>query len=149
MGKNYVQHSMLTKFLILMAIGTTIAACQPINRWTAPSPAPIAIGCRTIPHEGGETKVCGQPQRIVVLGPYVLESLLALGIQPVAFAEHISLHQGGYDHPSQQIPYLGDRITQPLVNAGTSYNPAIEAILNAKEQGFNKIRNYNICGTAV
>jgi iron complex transport system substrate-binding protein len=116
---------------MFIAIALSIAACQPGDRQAAASSAPTA-NCRNIPHEGVETQVCGQPQRIVVLGPYVLESLLALGIQPVAFAEHISLHHGNYDRPSQQIPYLGDRITQPLVNAGTAYNPAIEVMLNVK-----------------
>jgi len=73
--------------------------------------------------------VCGQPQRIVALGPYVLESLLTLGIQPVGFADHMMLHQGTYDNPSQQIPYLGNRITQPLANVGLAYSPSIESLL--------------------
>ena len=64
-----------------------------------------------------------RPQRIVVLGPYVLEPLLALGVQPVAFADHVTFHQGDYDKPNEQIPYLGSMITQPL-----AYEPSIEAI---------------------
>jgi iron complex transport system substrate-binding protein len=80
----------------------------------------------------GTTNICGQPQRIVVLGPYLLEPLLALNVQPIGYADHITFHQGSYTNPSQQIPYLGDRISQPLANVGIAYTPSIEAILNAK-----------------
>ena len=47
----------------------------------------------------GATEICGQLQRIVVLGPYVLEPLLALNVQLVGYADHIAFHQGDYtDH---------------------------------------------------
>jgi iron complex transport system substrate-binding protein len=88
--------------------------------------------CRTIQHEMGETEVCGQLKRIVVLGPYILEHLLALDVQPVAFADHVAFHQGDYTDPSQQIPYLGERITQPLANVGIAYTPSIEAIVKVQ-----------------
>ncbi|MEM8832863.1 MAG: iron-siderophore ABC transporter substrate-binding protein [Cyanobacteria bacterium P01_G01_bin.19] len=88
--------------------------------------------CRTIEHEAGETEVCGQPQRIVVLGPYVLEPLLALGVQPVAYGDHVAFHQGDYDRPDGQIPYLGEMIIQPLANVGLAYEPSIEAIVKVK-----------------
>lgn len=88
--------------------------------------------CQTIQHEIGETKVCGQPHRIVVLGTHLLESLLVLGIQPSGFADYTIFHQGDYDKPSQQILYLGDRITPPLTNVGTAYNPSLEAILKVQ-----------------
>ena len=91
-----------------------------------------SANCRTIQHEKGETAICGQPQRIVVLGPYVLEPLLALNVQPVGFADHVALHQGDYTEPSQQIPYLGDRITQPLANVGLAYTPSIETIVKVQ-----------------
>ncbi|MEM7062506.1 MAG: ABC transporter substrate-binding protein [Cyanobacteria bacterium P01_B01_bin.77] len=85
--------------------------------------------CRTVEHKVGETEICGNPQKIVALGPYVLEHLLALNIQPVGYADHIEFHQGDYSNPSQQIPYLGDFITQPLANVGLAYTPSIESIL--------------------
>lgn len=88
--------------------------------------------CRTIEHTKGTTEICGQPQRIVVLGPYVLEPLLALNIQPVGYADHVAFHQGDYTDPSQQIPYLGDLITQPLTNVGLAKAPSLEAILKVK-----------------
>lgn len=111
-----------------------IAACQGRTDNAAVNSARPSAGadCRTIQHEMGETEICGQPQRIVVLGPYVLEPLLALNVQPIAFADHIMLHQGEYDNPSQQIPYLGERITQPLANVGLAYSPSIEALLKVQ-----------------
>lgn len=113
-----------------------IAACQrKANHPTVDSTPPsssVLTDCRTIQHEMGETEVCGQPQRIVVLGPYVLEPLLALNVQPAGFADHIMVHQGDYDDPSQQIPYLGSRITHRVANVGLAYSPSIEAILKAQ-----------------
>ncbi|MEN9519635.1 MAG: hypothetical protein RLZZ381_2223, partial [Cyanobacteriota bacterium] len=73
------------RFLVV----ATIAACQ-----TQTSNLKTSISnrtdCRTIEHEVGETEVCGQPERIVVLGPYVLEPLLTLGVQPIGFADHVA-----------------------------------------------------------
>lgn len=113
-----------------------ITACQSKTDDLAVDPArpssAVSTDCRTIQHELGETEVCGQPQKIVALGPYVLESLLALGVQPTGFADHIMLHQGNYDNPSQQIPYLGNRITQPLANVGLAYSPSLEAMLKVQ-----------------
>lgn len=80
----------------------------------------------------GETEICGTPKRIIVLGPYVLEPLLALNVQPVGYADHGSFHRGDYSEPSQQIPYLGNLITQPLVNVGSSGQPSIEALIKVK-----------------
>ncbi|MBW4554008.1 MAG: iron-siderophore ABC transporter substrate-binding protein [Aphanocapsa sp. GSE-SYN-MK-11-07L] len=114
----------------LMILG--IAAChgtannRAANADLSPSPA---ADCQTISHQMGKTQVCDQPQRIVVLGPYVLEPLLALGLQPAGFADQERLHQGDYDNPSQQIPYLGSRVTSRPANVGTAYTPSIEAIL--------------------
>jgi iron complex transport system substrate-binding protein len=84
--------------------------------------------CRAIQHIMGTTKICGQPQRIAVLGPNALEPLLALGIQPMAFADHIVYHQGDYTNPRQQIPYLGQFVQHSLINLGSAYMPSIERI---------------------
>jgi len=105
-----------------------IAACQQ----NPPPSASNQADCRIVPHELGETEICGQPQRIAVLGPFILEPLVAMGIQPIAFADHATWHQGDYDNPSQQIPYLGSYITNPLTNLGLAYQPAIETILKAQ-----------------
>jgi iron complex transport system substrate-binding protein len=115
---------------------TTITACQgQVNR-SSVSPTSNTSNsneCRNVEHEMGTTKVCGQPQRIVVLGPYYLDPLLSLGVQPSAYGDHAVLHQGDYyDRPSQQIPYVGDRITQPIANVGQAHNPSIEAMVKVK-----------------
>ncbi|MEM7062500.1 MAG: iron-siderophore ABC transporter substrate-binding protein [Cyanobacteria bacterium P01_B01_bin.77] len=117
----------MTLFTISMV---AIAACQsPTEQSTNHRSSDISTNCRFIDHRMGKTEVCGQPQRIVVLGPYLLEPLLALGIQPVGYADHEAFHQGDFTEPSQQIPYLGSRITQPLVNVGSADNPSLEAML--------------------
>ncbi|NEO31133.1 MAG: iron-siderophore ABC transporter substrate-binding protein [Symploca sp. SIO3C6] len=124
--------------LLVLGILTAfvIAACQGKTDRLTLEPASVSSSdltdCRTIQHEMGETEVCGQPQRIVVLGPYVLEALLVLDIQPVGFSDHIAFHQGDYDKPNQQIPYLGERITQPLINVGLAESPSLEDMIRAK-----------------
>ncbi|MEM9274140.1 MAG: iron-siderophore ABC transporter substrate-binding protein [Cyanobacteria bacterium P01_F01_bin.143] len=119
---------MSIRFLVLSVfVVGTIASCR-----SSTSNPEISTSdkteCRTIEHEAGETEVCSQPQRIVVLGPYVLEPLLALEVQPLAYGDHVAFHQGDYDNPQEQIPYLGSTITQPLANVGIAYEPSIEAI---------------------
>ena len=120
----------------MIAIAVVIVSCQGISTslrdnstQTANS---IRTSCRNINHVMGQTEVCDQPQRIAVLGPYLLESLLALNVQAAGFADHVSFHQGDYDNPTQQILYLGDRVTQPMANIGIAYAPSIEAILKVK-----------------
>lgn len=121
--------------LAMMMMGA-IAACQRtpslVQNNAIPTPSSDHTTCRTIAHAMGKTQVCGQPQRIVVLGPYLLEPLLALGIQPIAFADHIAFHRGDYTKPAEQIPYLGQWISQSLANVGIAYMPSIEAILKAQ-----------------
>jgi iron complex transport system substrate-binding protein len=120
------------KFLILLIIlGGAIVSCQSQTSKPKTSTSNQA-DCRVVKHEKGETEVCGQPQRIVILGPYVLESLLALGVQPIGFADHMTFSQKEYDNPKQQIPYLGNLITQPVTNVGLAYEPSIEAIVKVQ-----------------
>ncbi|MEM7062496.1 MAG: iron-siderophore ABC transporter substrate-binding protein [Cyanobacteria bacterium P01_B01_bin.77] len=128
-------HWMRFGALVLMVTGAIVACQTPTNQSlnetisTVPSdPA----NCRTVQHEMGETEICGQPQRIVVFGPGLLEALLALDIQPIGYAPHLDFFPGDYIDPAQQIPYVGDRITQPLANVGTMRQPSIEAILKVK-----------------
>lgn len=123
--------SSIQLLILSVFLGLTIASCQSQAK-NSGTPASNQTDCRTIEHEVGETEVCGEPQRIVVLGPYVLESLLALGVQPVAYGDHVAFHQGEYDNPEAQIPYLGSRITQPIANVGIAYEPSIEAIAQAQ-----------------
>jgi iron complex transport system substrate-binding protein len=67
-----------------------IAACQGETDRSTINPALTSSSptdCQTVRHEIRETKICGQPHRIVVLGTHLLESLLVLGVQPVGFAD--------------------------------------------------------------
>jgi len=84
--------------------------------------------CRLVKHEAGETTVCGQPQKVVALSPRVLEVMLALDIQPAAYAELTSLNLPKFDNPSEQIPYLGERITTQPINLGSRNNPSLETL---------------------
>lgn len=127
----------LSRWVVLaIALISAIVACQgqpPLVRDTiSPLPSIDHPNCRTISHAMGETQVCGQPQRIVVLGPYLLEPLLALKIQPIAFGDHVAFHQGDYTQPRAQIPYLGQWVSRSLANVGIAYTPSIEAILKAQ-----------------
>ncbi|WP_250855204.1 ABC transporter substrate-binding protein [Anabaena sp. PCC 7938] len=88
--------------------------------------------CQVIEHEMGKTNICGQPQKIVTLSPNTLELLLSLDVQPVGFADYVPLHRGDYNNPSQQIPYLGERLTGQLVNVGIANSPSVEALLKIK-----------------
>jgi ABC-type Fe3+-hydroxamate transport system substrate-binding protein len=46
-----------------------------------PSAQPTALGadCQMVKHVAGETAVCGQPQKVVVLGAQLLDVVVALG----------------------------------------------------------------------
>jgi iron complex transport system substrate-binding protein len=127
------------RVISLQAIGLAIAiliattACHAnlgsvTTRSTLPNTAEN-LNCRAIQHIMGLTNICGQPQRIAVLGPNALEPLLALGIQPMAFADHVVYHQGNYTSPKQQIPYLGSFVRRSLINLGIAYMPSIEGLL--------------------
>ena len=111
----------------------TIAACYSRISQSSGGTTSTALSdpghCRIIEHGVGATNICGQPQRIVVLGPFYLELLLALDMQPTGYGDHAAFHQGDYTNPGQQIPYLGDRITQPIANVGSAYTPSVEAII--------------------
>jgi iron complex transport system substrate-binding protein len=116
------------RFLIIATlVGLAIASCQNQTNNSETFTSNQA-DCRTIEHEAGETEVCGQPRRIVILGPFNLEPLLALNVQPVGFADFVEFHQGDYDNPQEQIPYLGSLITQPIANVGLTLEPSMEAI---------------------
>ncbi|MBL1210204.1 iron-siderophore ABC transporter substrate-binding protein [Geminocystis sp. GBBB08] len=99
--------------------------------------------CRLISHQMGETRVCGEPKRIIALGPYLLEPLVALQVQPIAFGDHIAFYTKDYTNPSQQIPYLGKYINQPIANVGIAYTPNIEQILKVKPDLILGIKDNN------
>ncbi|MEN9568591.1 MAG: hypothetical protein RLZZ69_3787 [Cyanobacteriota bacterium] len=123
------------QFLVVaMMLGLAIVSCQSPakDNYKNTTSKSKMENCRTIEHQMGKTEVCGQPQRIVVFSPWLLESLLALDVQPVGYAAHTEFFQEDYTNPAKQIPYLGDRITQPIANVGSAFSPSIEAILKVK-----------------
>lgn len=121
----------IQKLVLLFSVLWGLGACQgqtSISKNVAI--APDSPGdCRTIEHQQGTTEICGQPRKIVALGPYSLEQVVALGKQPAGFGDQAPFHQGDYDNPSEQIPYLGSQITTQPVNVGLAYQPSVEAIL--------------------
>ncbi|MBE9156327.1 ABC transporter substrate-binding protein [Nodosilinea sp. LEGE 06152] len=109
-----------------------VAACQsPGGNGASDSEIP-STACRPVPHAAGETEICGTPQLVAVLGPNLLELLLVLGGQPVAFGDHILFHAQDYTDPATQIPYQGDRITTQPINLGSDFTPNLEALLRSQ-----------------
>ncbi|WP_324282349.1 iron-siderophore ABC transporter substrate-binding protein [Cyanobacterium aponinum UTEX 3221] len=88
--------------------------------------------CRLVKHQMGETKVCGTPEKVVALSPHILDSILALGVQPIAYAETINLNIQVYDNPAQQIPYIGKWITTQPVALGDRKSPSLERLTMLK-----------------
>lgn len=139
--------------ILAATLAVAIAACRStVNPHPAEhtrSSSSSSQSCRTIKHQSGVTKICGQPQNIVALGPFVLEPLLALEVQATAFADHVTLHQGPYDNPDQQILYLGKYVTNQPVNLGIAGQPSIEALLKLQPDlilgtQFNNADEYEI-----
>jgi iron complex transport system substrate-binding protein len=85
-----------------------------------------------VQHSIGKTQVCGQPEKVAALSPHILDSILALGVQPAAYAETVQLNLPRFDNPTAQIPYLGNRITTKPVNLGDRKNPSLEALVQLK-----------------
>ncbi|MBD1874964.1 ABC transporter substrate-binding protein [Nodosilinea sp. FACHB-131] len=85
-----------------------------------------------IAHDAGQTEICGQPFTIVALSPYILDMMLALGVEPAGYAAadvtKDMLQRPKFDNPKQQIPYLGNRLTGQPVNLGDRHSPSLEAI---------------------
>lgn len=126
-----VKNTALKLLLLTPLIAFSISACN-ISSSESGQSAASSLNCQAIQHAGGETQICGKPQRIAVLNPKMLDLLLSLNVQPIGYAEVFSKHRGEFDQPSQQIPYLGDRITQPIANLGISGEPSLEAIARLK-----------------
>ncbi|MBD2073534.1 iron-siderophore ABC transporter substrate-binding protein [Phormidium sp. FACHB-592] len=98
------------------------------------SPADSNTVCQGIQHRSGTTKVCGQLLDVVALDPHALDLLLALGIQPIGYAEDRRALVGSptSGKPTIQIKYLGDRLTRPPIHVGTWQFPSLETILKLK-----------------
>lgn len=105
----------------------TVIACSPHTASTVQDIA--GADCRSVPHALGTTEVCGNPEKVVVLGDHSLDLLLSLGRQPAGCGTAIAFHTGAvFDQPSEQIPYLGQFITTQPVNVGDRSQPSLEVL---------------------
>ncbi|MGF1480068.1 MAG: ABC transporter substrate-binding protein [Cyanophyceae cyanobacterium] len=103
-----------------------IVACSPSEHTN--SEVSSSTNCQTLQHDAGKTEICNRPQRIVAIGPNMLEILLALDVEPVGYADYFSLPSRQFDRPSQQIPFLGERVTNQPINLGSADAPSPEKI---------------------
>ncbi|MEV4174796.1 iron-siderophore ABC transporter substrate-binding protein [Nonomuraea sp. NPDC049709] len=123
----------MTRPLALVALVLiTIVGCGS----TAPAPPAAATRAAsggafpvTLPHKYGSTTITAAPQRVVTVGLLEQDSLLALGIVPVATTEWF----GGY--PGAIGPWAEDRLgggTVPQVLKDTGSGPQFEKIAALK-----------------
>lgn len=112
-------------FLALILLCLTVACSSKEGNNSAPS---SSKNCQSVRHDLGETKVCDRPQKIVAIGPNMLEILLTLGVQPLGYADYFPLPFPKFDRPSQQILFLGERVTSEPINIGSADNPSLETI---------------------
>jgi len=136
LGKEGMRQRLAIIKLCLLAVlvaAVAIACHSPTPSSDAPHSSPATTAdCRVIRHAGGETELCGQPEDIVALSPPLLDILLSLGVQLAGYAEVDLLNTPVFDNPSQQIPYLGDRVTTQPVNLGDRHAPSVETLLQLK-----------------
>ncbi|MBD2091491.1 ABC transporter substrate-binding protein [Microcoleus sp. FACHB-1515] len=102
-----------------------IAACGELH---SPKLEQSAQNCRIIEHDVGQTHLCKPLQSIAALSPHVLDIMLALGVEPDAYADVSVLNQRRFDQPAKQIRYLGSRMTKQPINLGDRHSPALETL---------------------
>ncbi|MEM7712154.1 MAG: iron-siderophore ABC transporter substrate-binding protein [Cyanobacteria bacterium P01_A01_bin.68] len=124
--------SILTTFLICGCNNSNNQVSE--NKITTPSlQSNSTANCRKIKHDFGLTKICSQPQKVVVLSPHTLDLLLSLDLQPAGYAAPINLYrEEKYNNPAQQIPYLGTQVTTKPINLGTGSKPSLERLTALK-----------------
>ena len=121
--------------LLLITFALSLGGCGKGSTQKAETASPSAelalANCEIVRHEAGETKICGQPQRVIALDPHALDLLLALGVQPVGYAEDQRALMGSpkLGEPAVQVKYLGDRLTNQPTHVGTWQSPSLEAIV--------------------
>ncbi len=121
----------LSKYIVwVLLVAISSAACQGSisQNPSVESGLPLSADCRVVEHAVGKTKICGKPQKIAVLEPKMLSMILALGIQPAAYADAYTVQSRQFDNPSKQIPYLGNFVTTEPINLGDRNNPSLETL---------------------
>ena len=140
------------KYLVLsLLIVTLMIACNSASNTrvsdgdVTPSVVqPLAADCRIVKHDLGKTELCGQPQKVAVLNAHSLDLLLSLDSQPAGYAAPLNPYRGEvFDNPTQQIPYLGDRIINQPVNLGSDSEPSLEKLALLKPDLIRPVRNIN------
>ncbi|MBE9166422.1 iron-siderophore ABC transporter substrate-binding protein [Pleurocapsales cyanobacterium LEGE 06147] len=119
-------------YLLASLTGVFLVACQQGNlpqNSGFQSQEPSSNNCRLVKHDAGETTVCDRPQKVAALSPRALDVMLSLGIQPAGYAEDTLFNFRQFDNPSEQIPYLGERITTQPINLGDRDNPSLETLV--------------------
>jgi iron complex transport system substrate-binding protein len=120
--------------LFIGFVAMLVSACGSSNSQMHSTPNDVSSSpeCRIVEHDAGETQICSRPQKIVTLDQYTLDILLSLGAQPAGYAERWSRNLSVFDRPSQQIPYLGSRITTQPIYLGGEGNPSLERLTALK-----------------
>lgn len=124
-------------FILGICTAFLIVACDGTSDLVQSDRSFNSESCRLIEHDAGKTKICGQPKTVVALSPRALDVMLALNVQPAAYAEAAYtdrkvLNLDRFDNPSQQIPHLGDRITTQPINLGHRNTPSLETLVALK-----------------
>lgn len=120
----------INRYLLLVLAIVVVSACgSTTTNQTQPRDSQTVIGdCRLVSHKMGETEICGKPQKVAVLTPPMLDRILALGVQPAAYAEAVDLNIQTYDNPTEQIPYLGQWVKTQPVSVGSRDAPSLEGL---------------------
>jgi iron complex transport system substrate-binding protein len=86
----------------------------------------------TVTHDSGQTTLTKRPERIIAMGPYMLDILLSLGVQPVGYATvGAGVDNWGLGANVLEVPGLPTLNTQP-VNVGLRQSPSLEVMLSLK-----------------
>ncbi|MBU7586547.1 MAG: iron-siderophore ABC transporter substrate-binding protein [Nostoc sp. TH1S01] len=118
----YIGWVLLTAFLI-----TACHSGSPQNT-SLEKGRSLSADCRVVEHAAGKTQICGKPQKIAVLEPKMLSLVLALDVQPAAYADAYLVRSPQFDNPRQQIPYLGNFVTSQPINLGDRSSPSLERL---------------------
>lgn len=116
--------------LLILPLFLVLACSQHNSRNVADTST--GDSCQRVLHDLGETKICGQPQKVVAIGPHMLDILLSLGVQPAGYAEIEPFKSPVFDNPVKQIPYLGDRVKSKPINIGRRGEPSLETLVKVK-----------------
>ena len=124
----------LSWFILGICTVILIGACDRVSETSLGdrSNVPDEESCRLVKHSMGKTEICGQPQRVAALSPHILDSILSLGVQPIAYAEENDFSIQTYDNPVEQIPYIGKWVTTQPKGLGDRKSPSLERLTLVK-----------------